>query len=31
VTANLVWARALSQPLERPKSLTTRMLEEAAG
>jgi citrate synthase len=31
VTANLVWARALGQPLERPKSLTTKMLEEAAG
>ena len=31
VTANLVWARALGQPLERPKSVTTRMLEEAAG
>lgn len=30
VTANLVWARALGQPLERPKSLTTKMLEEAA-
>lgn len=29
VTANLVWARALGQPLERPKSVTTRMLEEA--
>jgi citrate synthase len=29
VTANLVWARALGQPIERPKSLTTRMLEEA--
>lgn len=28
VTANLVWARALGQPLERPKSVTTRMLEE---
>ncbi len=28
VTANAVWARALGQPLERPKSLTTRMLEE---
>jgi citrate synthase len=27
VTANLVWARALGQPIERPKSLTTRMLE----
>ena len=30
VTANLVWARALGQPLERPKSVTTKMLEEAA-
>lgn len=30
VTANYVWARALGQPLERPKSLTTKMLEEAA-
>ncbi|OGN73010.1 MAG: type I citrate synthase [Chloroflexi bacterium GWB2_49_20] len=30
VTANLVWARALGQPLERPKSLTTQMLEDAA-
>ncbi|MCC6956007.1 MAG: citrate (Si)-synthase [Anaerolineales bacterium] len=30
VTANAVWARALSQPLERPKSLTTAMLEAAA-
>jgi len=29
VSANLVWARALGQPLERPKSLTTRMLEES--
>jgi citrate synthase len=29
VTANLVWARALGQPIERPKSLTTSMLEEA--
>lgn len=28
VTANLVWARALGQPLERPKSLTTKMLED---
>jgi len=27
VTANAVWARALNQPLERPKSLTTVMLE----
>jgi citrate synthase len=30
VTANAVWARALSQPLERPKSVTTAMLEEIA-
>ncbi|MBN2499267.1 MAG: citrate (Si)-synthase [Anaerolineales bacterium] len=28
VTANAVWARALGQPIERPKSLTTKMLEE---
>ena len=27
VTANAVWARALGQPIERPKSLTTEMLE----
>jgi citrate synthase len=27
VTANAVWARALNQPIERPKSLTTAMLE----
>ena len=31
VTANAVWARALGQPLERPKSLTTKMLEEIAA
>ena len=31
VTANAVWARALGQPLERPKSLTTAMLEEIAS
>lgn len=31
VTANAVWARALGQPIERPKSLTTAMLEEAAA
>jgi citrate synthase len=32
VSANMVWARALGQPLERPKSVTTEMLEaEAAG
>lgn len=29
VTSNYVWARALGQPLERPKSVTTRMLEDA--
>jgi len=28
VTANYVWARALGQPLERPKSVTTKMLED---
>jgi len=28
VTANAVWARALNQPIERPKSMTTAMLEE---
>ncbi len=28
VTANYVWARALGQPIERPKSLTTKFLEE---
>jgi len=31
VTANAVWARGLSQPLERPKSLTTQMLEDIAA
>jgi citrate synthase len=31
VSANAVWARALGQPIERPKSLTTAMLEEAAA
>jgi citrate synthase len=30
VTPNLVWARALGQPIERPKSVSTAMLEEAA-
>jgi citrate synthase len=29
--ANLVWDRALGYPIERPKSLTTAMLEEVAG
>ena len=28
LTANLVWLRALSSPLERPQSITTDMLEE---
>lgn len=31
VSANAIWARALGQPLERPKSLTTAMLEEIAA
>jgi citrate synthase len=31
VTANSVWARALGQPIERPKSMTTAMLEEIAA
>jgi citrate synthase len=31
VTANAVWARALGQPIERPKSLTTAMLEDIAA
>jgi len=31
VLANITWARALNYPLERPKSLTTDMLEQAAG
>lgn len=29
VTANYVWARALGQPIERPKSVTMKMLEDA--
>jgi len=28
ITAHSVWARALNKPIERPKSLTTAMLEE---
>jgi citrate synthase len=28
LTAHLVWSRALGKPIERPKSLTTRMLED---
>jgi len=31
VTANYVWARALGQPIERPKSMTTRMLEDVVA
>jgi len=28
VTANIIWDRALGYPIERPKSLTTKMLED---
>jgi citrate synthase len=31
VSANMVWARLLGQPIERPKSLTTAMLEDLAA
>jgi len=31
VVANIVWDRALGYPIERPKSVTTAMLEELAG
>ncbi|MDK1029123.1 MAG: citrate (Si)-synthase [Anaerolineae bacterium] len=31
VTANYVWARVLGQPIERPKSMTMKMLEEFAA
>jgi citrate synthase len=31
VTANYIWARALGWPIERPKSLTTKMLEDAVA
>ncbi|MBL1212810.1 MAG: citrate (Si)-synthase [Ignavibacteriae bacterium] len=31
VAANIIWDRALGYPIERPKSLTTDMLEEIAG
>jgi citrate synthase len=31
VSSNIVWARALGLPLERPKSLTTPMLEKIAS
>lgn len=30
VTANAVWARALGQPIERPKSMTIQMIEDFA-
>jgi citrate synthase len=31
VLANIIWDRALGYPIERPKSITTDMLEEIAG
>lgn len=31
VCCNIIWDRALGYPIERPKSLTTAMLEEVAG
>ncbi len=31
VSANIVWDRALGYPIERPKSVTTAMLEEMVG
>jgi citrate synthase len=31
VAANIIWDRALLYPIERPKSLTTSMLEDLAG
>lgn len=31
ICANIIWDRALGYPLERPKSLTTDMLEKIAG
>ncbi|NCC71981.1 MAG: citrate (Si)-synthase [Sphingobacteriia bacterium] len=31
IAANIIWDRALLYPLERPKSITTDMLEEIAG
>jgi citrate synthase len=31
VLANITWDRALGYPIERPKSLTTKMLEDIAG
>jgi citrate synthase len=31
IAANIIWDRALGYPLERPKSITTEMLERIAG
>lgn len=31
ITANVIWDRALAYPLERPKSITTDMMEKMAG
>jgi citrate synthase len=31
VLANIIWDRALAYPIERPKSLTTKMLEDTAA
>lgn len=31
ITANVIWDRALGYPLERPKSITTDMLEDIVG
>jgi citrate synthase len=31
VTANYIWARALAMPIERPKSLTTKMIEDVVA
>jgi citrate synthase len=31
ICANIIWDRALMYPLERPKSITTEMLEELVG
>ena len=30
ITANIIWDRAVGQPIERPKSITTDMLEDLA-
>jgi citrate synthase len=30
ICANIIWDRALNYPLERPKSVTTEMLEKLA-